>query len=73
FLGAGEQLRVVYTVIVDDGHGGTASRAFPVIITGTNDLPVIAAGGVVTGASKPVKNSSKLSCAAIAHTLLGGI
>jgi VCBS repeat-containing protein len=40
-LGEGETLVQTYLVTVDDGHGGTASQAVTVTITGTNDAPTI--------------------------------
>src|SRR5262249_25267780 len=51
FLAAGETLTLIYTATVDDGHGGVVSQPFTVIITGTNDAPVITSGvqsGLVT-------------------------
>ena len=48
YLGANDTLTQIYTIIVDDGHGGTAAQNVTVTITGTNDVPVIA--GVSTGA-----------------------
>jgi len=41
FLGAGETRTQVYTVTVNDGHGGTTSQDVTVTITGENDGPVI--------------------------------
>ncbi|QHO73702.1 hypothetical protein ACH79_14630 [Bradyrhizobium sp. CCBAU 051011] len=40
YLAAGEQLTLTYTVAIDDGDGGTASKAFTITVTGTNDAPV---------------------------------
>ena len=44
FLAAGESVVLVYTVTVDDGHGGSVDQAVTVTVTGTNDTPVIEAG-----------------------------
>ena len=43
-------LRLVYTVEVDDNHGGSATQAVTVTITGSNENPVITAStdGAVT-------------------------
>ena len=40
-LGAGETKDISFTVVVSDGHGGTATAQLPITITGTNDAPVI--------------------------------
>ncbi|MPT13090.1 retention module-containing protein, partial [Comamonas sp.] len=39
-LAEGQKVTDTITVTVDDGHGGTATQAITVTITGTNDLPV---------------------------------
>jgi len=49
YLGAGESLTQSYTLAIDDGHGGTATQAVTITITGSNDAPVIT-GGVTGGA-----------------------
>ena len=41
YLAAGETATEKFTVTIDDGHGGTASQAVTVTITGTNDSPTI--------------------------------
>ncbi|WP_439477876.1 tandem-95 repeat protein [Brevundimonas sp.] len=41
YLAAGQTLTQTYTVVVDDGNGGTVSQPVTVTITGTNDAPVI--------------------------------
>ncbi|PSS59656.1 hypothetical protein C6558_37340 [Ensifer sp. NM-2] len=43
-LQAGQTLTQKYDVTVDDGHGGTATQTVTVVITGTNDAPVITSG-----------------------------
>ena len=55
-LQAGQTLTQSYAVTVDDGHGGTASQTVKITITGTNDVPVVAATdvtGAVTEAITP--------------------
>ena len=47
-LGAGQVLVQTYTVVIDDGHGGTDSQLVTVTINGTNDAAVIT--GETTGA-----------------------
>jgi VCBS repeat-containing protein len=43
FLAEGQQLVQTYTVVIDDGHGGTVSQVVTITITGTNDAPVAVA------------------------------
>ena len=40
-LAEGEVLTQTYTIILDDGNGGTASQTVTVTITGTNDAPIV--------------------------------
>ncbi len=40
-LAQGQTITQVYTVTVDDGHGGTVVREVTVVMTGANDRPVI--------------------------------
>ncbi|MBD9492300.1 VCBS domain-containing protein, partial [Ensifer sp. ENS11] len=40
-LQAGQTLTQKYDVTVDDGHGGTAVQTVTIVITGTNDVPLI--------------------------------
>ena len=47
FLAEGQQLTQTYTVIIADGHGGTATQLVTVTISGTNDAAVIS--GDITG------------------------
>jgi VCBS repeat-containing protein len=50
-LQAGQTLTQTYDVTVNDGHGGTATQTVTIVITGTNDAPVITSGvqsGAVT-------------------------
>jgi VCBS repeat-containing protein len=44
FLGEGDTLTQTYSVILNDGHGGTTSQTVTITITGNGDAPVIAAG-----------------------------
>ncbi|MGB5438795.1 MAG: VCBS domain-containing protein, partial [Gammaproteobacteria bacterium] len=46
FLAAGETVTVIFTIMVDDGSGGTDGQDVTVTITGANDAPVIAIGDV---------------------------
>ena len=41
YLAAGETVTLTYTVQVDDGHGGMVTQPVTIIVTGTNDTPVI--------------------------------
>ncbi|CAN7753370.1 VCBS domain-containing protein [Ensifer adhaerens] len=50
-LQAGQSLTQTYDVTINDGHGGTAIQTVTIVITGTNDAPVITSGvqsGAVT-------------------------
>ncbi|HYC32775.1 MAG TPA: VCBS domain-containing protein, partial [Gemmatimonadales bacterium] len=51
FLGANDSVTLTFTVLVEDGNGGTTSQDVIVTVTGTNDQPVIGvadATGAVT-------------------------
>ncbi len=58
-LAEGQTITQVYTVTVDDHHGGTVTQDVTVTITGTNDTPTItsdagaAAGAVTEDAATP--------------------
>ncbi|MGY4499027.1 VCBS repeat-containing protein [Bradyrhizobium sp. GM24.11] len=58
-LAEGQTIIQVYTVTVDDHHGGTVTQDVTVVITGTNDAPTItsdapaAKGGVTEDAATP--------------------
>jgi VCBS repeat-containing protein len=41
YLAAGEQLKLTYTVAIDDHDGGVTSQTFVITVTGTNDAPSI--------------------------------
>ncbi|WP_454668566.1 VCBS domain-containing protein [Achromobacter kerstersii] len=49
-LGAGESLTEIFTVTVNDGHGGVTTQAVTVTINGTNDVPVVS--GEASGSVK---------------------
>ena len=40
YLGAGQTATEVFTVTIDDGHGGTVSRDVTITVNGVNDAPV---------------------------------
>ncbi len=50
YLAAGQTVTEDFTVTLSDGNGGTVSQLVSITITGTNDTPVITAGGTTTGA-----------------------
>ena len=41
YLAVGEEVKLTYTVTVDDGHGGTIAQDVVVTVTGSNDRPEI--------------------------------
>src|SRR6202790_3685255 len=49
FLAAGQTITQTYTITISDGHGGTALQNVAVTLVGTNDAPVIVAGGTTAG------------------------
>ncbi|WP_374240632.1 VCBS domain-containing protein [Zoogloea sp.] len=54
FLGQGDSVTAVFTVTVDDGHGGLASQDVTVTLTGTNDAPILDLNGAVPGVDTSV-------------------
>ena len=51
FLAEGETLAIIYDVTVTDSHGINSTRPVTIIVTGTNDTPVITSetqGGAIT-------------------------
>ncbi len=44
YLGVGEKLTLTYTIQVNDGAGGVTNQTVDVVITGTNDAPVLSTG-----------------------------
>ncbi|HEY8572918.1 Ig-like domain-containing protein, partial [Phenylobacterium sp.] len=49
FLAAGEKLTVTYNVTVIDNHGGSSTQPVTVVVTGTNDKPIVS--GPVSGSA----------------------
>ena len=47
YLAAGQQIIQSYSVVISDGHGGSASQVVSITINGTNDVPVVS--GAVLG------------------------
>ncbi|MCK1741017.1 VCBS domain-containing protein [Bradyrhizobium sp. 139] len=66
-LAKGQTITQVYTVTVDDHHGGTVTREVTVTITGTNDAPTItsdadaATGGVTEDAGVTLSTGGTLA------------
>ena len=48
YLAASETVTITYTLEVDDGDGGVSTETFDIVVTGTNDVPVITAGASET-------------------------
>jgi VCBS repeat-containing protein len=71
YLADGEVVTLTYTVEIDDGDGGTTLQTFDVVITGTNDAPVIVALGAIDQASKTIGWTFTLADAAIDWLALG--
>ena len=44
FLAVGETVTLVFTITVDDGNGGTDTQDVTILVTGSNDAPVITPG-----------------------------
>ncbi|MFB9847118.1 DUF4347 domain-containing protein, partial [Oceanisphaera arctica] len=69
YLATGEKLVLTYTLIADDGNGGTATQDIAITINGTNDAPVaesdtviaIEAGGVANGSAGSNASGNVLS------------
>jgi VCBS repeat-containing protein len=49
YLRSGETLHLVYTVTVDDGHGGTAGQTVTFDVIGANDAPTITSTSISNG------------------------
>ncbi|QJD70572.1 retention module-containing protein [Marinobacterium sp. LSUCC0821] len=61
FMREGDTITQVYTVTIDDGNGGTVDQDITVVITGTNDAPILtvdATGGVTEDAATPTLTDS---------------
>lgn len=61
YLAVGQTVTEVYTVKVDDGHGGTATQDVTVTLTGTNDVPVVTATDVTGGVTELVTAAGNLT------------
>ncbi|WFU16380.1 VCBS domain-containing protein [Bradyrhizobium sp. CB3481] len=61
YLGQGEVLKLTYTVSINDGDGGTTSKAFVITITGTNDDPVVATADVTGAVTEQVAPAGNLT------------
>src|SRR5258708_1391838 len=57
YLASGQSLTQIYTVTINDGHGGTASTNVTVTINGTNDAPVLNAAASVALNNEAVSNN----------------
>ncbi|MFP3544106.1 VCBS domain-containing protein [Rhizobium sp. SIMBA_035] len=55
YLGAGEKLTLTYTIQVNDGAGGVTNQTVDVVVTGTNDAPVLFTGLFGLGGSAAIK------------------
>jgi VCBS repeat-containing protein len=62
YLAAGEKVTLTYTLRIGDGDGGFDWQTFVVVVTGTNDAPVIS---VNEGDSDEFSSSPNLATAAI--------
>ncbi|MBD9452227.1 tandem-95 repeat protein [Rhizobium sp. RHZ02] len=61
YLGVGDSLTLTYTVQVSDGAGGVSTQTVNVVVTGTNDAPIVSAGLFdlgATGAINEQKNQT---------------
>ena len=61
FLAANETVTAVFTITVDDGHGGTDTQNVTVLITGSNDAPTVsttAAAAITEAADAAAQNLS---------------
>ncbi|WP_035533934.1 VCBS domain-containing protein, partial [Hoeflea sp. BAL378] len=83
YLALNETKVETFTITLSDGRGGTVERTISVTITGTNDVPVVAAGdvtGAVTEQVTPAGNLTDSGTIAFTdvdlldiHTILPGI
>ncbi|WP_455599887.1 VCBS domain-containing protein [Cloacibacillus sp.] len=69
YLAVGEEVKLTYTIKVDDGHGGTFAQDVVVTVTGSNDRPEIS---VVSGSGDSDSISFGENDAAIADGTAGG-
>ncbi|MGJ4953912.1 VCBS domain-containing protein [Bradyrhizobium sp. HKCCYLS20291] len=67
FLQAGQTVTEIYAVTVSDGHGGQTTQTVTVTVTGTEDAPVLTAGG--SGTVTEAADASAQDIAPITGTL----
>ncbi|WP_043626929.1 VCBS domain-containing protein, partial [Ensifer sp. ZNC0028] len=70
-LQAGQTLTQKYTVFVNDGHGGIAAQTVTIVITGTNDAPVITSGA--QGATVTERGDGAAGENAVVHVNAGKV
>ena len=65
YLADGEVVTLTYTLDIDDGDGGLTQQDFVVTVTGTNDPPVVTAGGTLAwengDGAKPIDGALTVS------------
>src|SRR6185437_9737102 len=61
YLAAGETLTLTYAVQVDDHNGGVVSQDVVILVTGTNDTPVITVSGTDSAAATLTESQIPLS------------
>ncbi|WP_201772384.1 VCBS domain-containing protein, partial [Hoeflea sp. BAL378] len=54
FLGAADSVQLTFRVTINDQRGGTIAQDVVITVTGTNDVPVVAAGDVTGGVTERV-------------------
>ncbi|MEJ6398604.1 VCBS domain-containing protein [Yoonia sp. 208BN28-4] len=52
FVAAGEEIALTYTVTVTDEFGGTATQDMTLVVTGTNDIPVLGTAATLADATE---------------------
>jgi VCBS repeat-containing protein len=62
FLGQGETLVQSYTVMIDDGQGGTVPQTVTVAINGTNDAPTAVGENIITDVGRAVLSRFSRGC-----------
>ncbi len=61
YLAKDEQVTLNYSIEIDDGDGGVTTQAFSVVITGTNDVPVVATEDVTGAVTELVTPAGNLT------------
>ncbi|MDB5418692.1 MAG: hypothetical protein JWP50_2111, partial [Phenylobacterium sp.] len=61
FLAQGETLTVTYKVTVTDSHGLASTQPVTIVVTGSNDAPVIVSGSGVSGSIAELPNGAGLA------------